>query len=50
MDRKVQKALAVKITDELRKKIGITSIRVKTNRKNRPSITDSKFGGLPYFR
>lgn len=49
MNRKVQKALAVKITDELRKKIGITSIRVKTNRKNRPSITDSKFGGLPYW-
>ena len=31
MDRKIQKALAVKITDELRKKIGITSIKVKIN-------------------
>lgn len=49
MNKESRKVLAAKITDELKKKIGIASINIKVNRKIRPSITDSKFGGLPYW-
>ncbi len=49
MNKEIQKALAIKITGELKKKIGIASINIKANRRKRPSITDSKFGGLPYW-